>query len=583
MVDVASGVTGSGDGVGPRWKATPLLPSSRKLSWRAVLALTAAISGTLAVSFWFYEGVLTNVVFTMAVTIALGALLTAMTRRLLIATVSIAALIALVNFVSSAKREVLGMVLHAYDIIFYLGSWSTISFLWSGAPRHVMVFFVGLLLAIVLGVLAWRLETPSLRRGPPLLLAAVCVVIATFAALTKPERRQTQFYWDALYVSSFYSSWAETVETLWRGQIIEAATSSSGPLFAAAPTCAPAKKPPHIVLIHQESIVQPSLFPKLSYDHRVDPFFQSDDGRIHNMRVETYGGASWLTEFSILTGLSTHSFGGMRPFVQSLLAGKVRDTLPEALSRCGYRNVLFYPMLRNFVSNARFYDAIGIREIYDMKAQGAPTTHERDGFYYRNAVTEMERHIATSPKPLFTYIQTMSAHWPYDYPFAPEMNVSGGGPGTDPEMSEYLRRLSIAKLDYDELLADIKRRLPDEPILIIRYGDHHPMATRKLLGYADDTEVEEVDIAAESIGFITYYAVKALNFAPAPLPVHDAVDVPYLGAIMLEQAGLPLSDAYRERLRLMARCDGRYHGCARRGEILGFHRRLIDSALIDGR
>ena len=33
----------------------------------------------------------------------------------------------------------------------------------------------------------------------------------------------------------------------------------------------------------------------------------------------------------------------------------------------------------------------------------------------------------------------------------------------------------------------------------------------------------------------------------------------------------------------MARCDGRYHGCARRGEILGFHRRLIDSALIDGR
>ena len=61
---------------------------------------------------------------------------------------------------------------------------------------------------------------------------------------------------------------------------------------------------------------------------------------------------------------------------------------------------------------------------------------------------------------MFTFIQTMSAHWPYDYPYMPEVDVPGGDPGTNPEMSEYLRRLAMAKLDFDFLT--------NEPKLIIR-------------------------------------------------------------------------------------------------------------------
>ena len=114
------------------------------------------------------------------------------------------------------------------------------------------------------------------------------------------------------------------------------------------------------------------------------------------MRVETYGGASWLTEFSLLAGVSTHSFGGMRQFVQTFTQNRLKDTLPQALARCGYRNVVFYPMMRNFVSNDRFYSSIGLKEIFDMKSQGANTAQERDRFYYSNALAEMERHFKSS-------------------------------------------------------------------------------------------------------------------------------------------------------------------------------------------
>jgi hypothetical protein len=49
---------------------------------------------------------------------------------------------------------------------------------------------------------------------------------------------------------------------------------------------------------------------------------------------------------------------------------------------------------------------------------------------------------------------------------------------------------------------------------------------------------------------------------------------------MLEAAGIPLPETYQERKRLMAACEGQYYGCQRRDEILSFHRRLMNSGLV---
>jgi hypothetical protein len=195
----------------------------------------------------------------------------------------------------------------------------------------------------------------------------------------------------------------------------------------------------------------------------------------------------------------------------------------------------------------------------------------------------MARHFEASRRPLFTYIQTMSAHWPYDYPYEPGVEVPGGAAGTDPEMHEYLRRVAMAKMDYDHLLAELGRRFPNERFLIVHYGDHHPMATRTLLGHGRDTEAEDVTLDPDSIGFITYYAAQGINYRVPALPPHQPLDVSYLGTLILDLAGVPLSDSHRERRRLMTLCAGRYHSCARREEILLFHRRLIDSGVVAAR
>jgi phosphoglycerol transferase MdoB-like AlkP superfamily enzyme len=562
---------------------------SQRLQGAPAWPAAAVLWTGLGAYFWWDEGDFYNVLFTAAVTGALVAFAALLSRRVLFASVLVTALVALIIAAASTKRATMNMVVHAYDLYFYLSSLSTVSYLWSDQRRYVVAAAAIVLAVAIVAAFAFRLDASRVARGRAAAACALLVLLAWYGAASKAERRHMQFYFEDLYVSSFYASWGETIEAFWRGALLEADPHSgvAPPLaiptrcdLAAAPSSA---RPPHIILIHEESVVPPSLFPSLGYDHGLDPFFRSADGTSRRLRVETYGGASWLTEFSLLAGVSTYSFGSMRQFVQTFMQGRLKDTLPQALERCDYRNVVFYPLHRNFVSNDKFYSSIGMREIFDMKAQGAKSAQERDRFYFDNALDEMGRHFKRSRRPLFTFIQTMSAHWPYDVTFAPEESVPGGDPGTDPEMHEYLRRLSLTKRDYDYLVGELRRRFPHERFLIVHYGDHQPTATRTLLGYDRETEAEDVALDPDSIGFITYYAVQGVNYAVPPLPAYETLDVSYLGSVILDLAGLPLSDSHRERLWLMSLCEGRYYRCSRRGAILRFHRRLIDSGVVAAR
>jgi phosphoglycerol transferase MdoB-like AlkP superfamily enzyme len=553
------------------------------LSARSVWATSAVIVAGLAYYHWFYEGWRETIIFAGAVTTALVALLTFFSRRILFSLAVIAALTAIIVIASDVKRHFIEMVLHAYDVVFYMTSFATLQFLWVDHRVPLIALAAALISTAVLGWTLYRIDTSRVPRAVSAVVLIFATATAAWASYAKGERRNTLFYWDHLYLSSFYASWSETLETLWKGQLLDARAHQNKPLFKMAQMCDLKSRPPHIILIHQESVVPPELFPKLRYDTSLDPFFRSFDGELHKLRVETYGGASWLTEFSVLAGLSTYSFGGMRTFVQSLMQGKVHDTLPQVLKRCGYRNSVFYPVPKDFVSNGSFYASAGMPEIFDYKAQGATRFNERDSFYYGNALKYFTRHISMSSAPTFTFIITSATHLPYTNTYEPTANVVGGGPGTDPEMSEYLRRLAMAKMDYQDFKAALDAQFPNERFLIVAYGDHQPVATRTLLGFDKSLDAEDVKMSPDSPGFLTYYSVDGIHYTPSPLPEVDALDVPYLGTVLLQAARIPLPGDYTERQRLLAVCGGRYFTCGKQRQILGFHRRLIDSGLIDAR
>ncbi len=541
---------------------------------------TFVIAAATGIYFFAAEGGPANSLFGTAVTFAIAALTVAASRRLLFASVVTGGLVVFIHTVSWIKQQTTELILHAYDVVAFLGSWPGIERLWIEHGGHAAALLAGLAAMALLGWITYRMDNTRISRLHAASIAVVFAAIAAAAADAKGERRHTEYYFENLYVTFFYASWAETIETLWRGNLIQTTGEAQRPRLGPPADCAPAGPRPHIILVHQESVVPPAFFPSLSYDRRIDPFFHSFDGRLHKLRVETYGGASWLTEFAVLTGLSTRSFGGMRQFVQPMMAGKLKDTLPKALATCGYRNVMLYPMLRRFLGAGKFFAAAGFGEIVDAKDQGAKDANERDRFYYANALSEMERHFKASAKPLFLYIQTMATHGSYSYAYMPEVDVPGGGSGTHPDMHEYLRRLAMAAMDYAFLRKELVRRFPGRPFLIVHYGDHHPLATQTLLGYGEDASIEDIVQSGNAAALTTYYAIDAIRYRPPPLSGLDFLDVAYLGTIILEAAGLPLPEAHRERKRLMMLCGGRYHDCPAQDEIMKFHRRLIDSGLM---
>ena len=522
-------------------------------------------------------------VHAMAVTAALIAIFAFVTRRAVLSATLAAAVVLFVLAVAYIKLQRTNFILHAWDL-FDTGVWRfSVADIAREFPLATGAAALALLTLALAPIVSALREAPNIRRIPALAAFVALAIAGVVISRLEGGPRHMQYTLPDQHVSSFYSSWPEAIETLVRGQLIDAAP---GPLaaFDPAPACAPQDKPPHIILIHQESVTPPAPLKGLDYDRTLDSFFKSHDGKSHAMRVETYGGASWLTEFSVLTGAASRFFGSIRHFVQIYMAGRMDDALPTVLSRCGYTNMMFYPFLKGFFGSARFFETVGLSQIYDAREQKSVNPMESDSFYYANMLAEIGRRMERKEGPLFIYLQTMAAHWPYDVTYWPERNVKGGGPGTQREMNEFLRRLAMAKEDYAALLKELARRFPNERFLIVHYGDHQPLATRFFFGF-DAEEIERINetLPDASPAFVTYFAVDGVNYAPPALPNIETIDSAYLGAVILEQAQLPLPPSWSERARLMRGCDGRYALCPDRQSILQFHRRLIDSGLLIAR
>src|SRR5215471_7900968 len=204
--------------------------------------------------------------FAVAVTVAITSFVSLLSRRLLFASVIASSLVAVVFLISLEKQATMNMGLHSYDLFFYLYA-DTLEFLWRDYRRYVVTAIAALVAATIVAVLAWRFDTTRLSRlASGLTLVAAIAAAATFepqaSGVDDAFRLFTQ---NNSFVSAFYLSWSETWGTLVRGQLVEAAARTPLPDFASESLCTPSAKPPHIVLIHQESLVPPSLFPWLHY------------------------------------------------------------------------------------------------------------------------------------------------------------------------------------------------------------------------------------------------------------------------------------------------------------------------------
>lgn len=483
----------------------------------------------------------------------------------------------LLLLLSRFKHDILLMTVNFVDLM--LIDTDTFAFLMMIFPQLGLRAAVGTALVVFTLAVIWRLDVLRIRRTVAGAASAACLTGLVALSLAVPTDP-----WEEFYAENYFSKYARSAVTavgdlITRG-ILDSSAKADAQLPAAVP-CVP-QKPPHIIMIHDESSFDARAIPGIKVPPGYGDYFKSSDGKSRTLLVEGPGGPSWYTEYNVVTGLSARSFGRFVDFVTRIAAGRVERGLPRTLRNCGFNTFTLYPMYGSFLSAERFQTTAGTENFLDSRALGA-AFQDTDGFYF-NAAADVINRERGKGRPLYLHVYTAQNHFPWTFRFRPDLAADWKAPGNTPDVDEYLRRQHMTEVDYKAFIERLKRDFPDESFLIVRFGDHQPYFARSLIDPGQDDSVLVRRIAAGDPRFLrTYYAIDTINFTPRDVTnAIDNLDAPYLPLIILEAAGIPLDPSFSEQKRILVRCKGLFFRCSNGAEARRFNRLLIDAGLIKG-
>jgi len=486
-------------------------------------------------------------------------------------------MIGVLVLLSQLKYHVLMMTVKFIDLL--IVDTDTITFLFTIFPALRAIVGLCAVALVPIVILAWRSDPFRVRRLTALALAFACAGWLTILEMQFHMEPFEAFY-GGNHVSAFARSGVDAVSDLMTHGLMESDPAVADRLKSVeGSACRPAAKPPHIILVHDESSFDIRMAPGIKLPSGYGTHFLSFDGKQRRFLVEGAGGPSWYTEYNVLAGLSARSFGRFAYFVTRIAAGRVKRGLPDALRRCGYRTFSLYPALGAFMSARSFQATTGVQHFFDQHDLGTRRI-EPDSFFYDAAARMIDREHGRSPMFIFVYLA--ANHFPWDYHYRPDLMPRWQNPGNAPLVDEYLRRQAMSAQDYSDFLTRLKRQFPDDSFLLIRFGDHQPdFASTLIEPDLDENAVARRLMAYDSRYFTTYYAIDAINFAPADLSsALDTIEGPYLPLVVQEAAGLPLDSSFVEQKKIFARCKGLFYACAGGAEARHFNRMLIDAGLI---
>lgn len=501
-------------------------------------------------------------------------------RRAALAAAISLGLIELLILVSQFKFKITWMTATFLDVLVI--DPDSLTFLLSVMPGLRLVSTIAAMVGVVLLVTLWKLDRTRIPRLLTALVGSASLAAIVGLSNAVPEQPHEPFQ-GVNHVSNFVRSTVVSLSELsdsgWLD--FDRAVASRMKVLPADDECKPEGKRPHIIMVLDESSFDIRSAPNVKVPDGYGRHFASADGRSRTLITEAAGGPTWYTEYNVLTGLSTRSFGRMSFYVTRLAAGRIKRGLPQALRRCGYKTFTLYPAYGAFLSARRFQKSAGIDRMIDAREMGARDV-EPDSFYYDKAARLIGKERGDDP--LFVFVYTAANHFPWDTRYRPDLTPKWKPLNADSETDEYVRRQSISARDYAAFVAKLKRDYPDEAFLIVRFGDHPPaIAPRLLEPKMTDEQIAQGIMNREPRFFSAYYAIDAINFTPVELSsARDALDAPYLPLMIQEAAGLPLDSTFAEQKRILERCEGLFYPCKDGAEARRFNRLLIDSGVITG-
>jgi len=489
------------------------------------------------------------------------------------------ALFGAIVVLSQFKSAVLWMTITFFDIL--VVDSDTIAFLLSTFPDLRTIVVIAALVGIPLLVLIWWLDPFRIPRWIAAVGGGASFLCIAGLSFYIPEHPSEPFQ-GVNHVSNFARSGVTSVYELWTKGWLDADDATPDRLrLTASESCQPEEKPPHIIMVLDEASFDIRAVQGVKVPPDYARHFRSFDGKQRSLVVEGSGGPTWYTEYNVLTGLSARSYGRLSFYVTRIAAGRVERGLPQALRRCGYKTITLYPAYGAFLSARRFQTSAGVERLVDSSEMKAGDL-EPDRFFYDQALKMIESE--GGELPLFLFVYTVFNHFPWSTRPRPDLTPDWHDLGNHPEVDEYIRRQTMSARDYADFKQRLQRDYPGESFLVLRFGDHQPGLSAKIVDpLATEAEISRRIMTYDMRYFTTYYAIDTVNFQPKDMSVAlERLEATYLPLVLQEAAGLPLDPTFAEQKKILARCQGLFFSCAGGTEARRFNRLLIDAGLIKG-
>ncbi|MEQ4713818.1 LTA synthase family protein [Providencia alcalifaciens] len=486
---------------------------------------------------------------------ALFGVLMVLTARWLFSVVITSTLFIIIKFLNQLKVHYYKEQLFFTDINIMTdtSNMGTLGHYWLAGVALVAL----VILLVVNGVISWRLVSSS-KSLTSRIVGLILVVAGYFGASFTSDH--------------YYDRWSQTLPK-GRGtvtNIIMSAKNSSyqSPQFAGSAdyfiekaatvtleNTTPSEKP-DIVLLLQESTVNPNIYDLPAGTKLPELFmFQQDEGvaASSQMRVQTFGGGTWLSEFSALTGLNSDDFGAQKSGVFYFIVDNLKNSLLKEMKANGYYTVVLTPFNKGAYHSGHAYETLGVDRIIQPQELGYPgklqdnlwTISTEDMLKYVKEILAKE-----TDKPVFIFSLTMYEHGPYKESHSDDYGIKDKIKQADAagEFSHYMEKIIASDASIRDFASFIEKR--DRPLMFLYFGDHQP-----------GISLNQYNSPLSSPAYLTQFTLRDNLKSGTHIEIGPLTDISFLGGILLERANLKVSPFYEANIKMRHLCEGKLNDC----------------------
>lgn len=320
---------------------------------------------------------------------------------------------------------------------------------------------------------------------------------------------------------------------------------------------------PNVIIALNESTFDPKIIKLPDSLKNLSDFLSRDSNPQFYMplRVHTYGGGTWRSEFAALSGLNHEDFGPPGDYAPYTIVPNLNLSLAREFQKNGYHTIGLYPINGTFFNARNAYRAYGFDEFLDGKDLGfgdEKWIQITDSIWFNKLEEVLRATQQRVGKPIFVFALTIYNHGPHNTSFE---QISSEGQKMDlrsitdkslrDSLRDYLARFLDTKRAHEKFIASFVMKNP-RPTIFASFGDHFP-------GFLNEQSQITFTNSFQSIN--TTYLAGWSNFKLPRQPRFPLFDLTHLGSLLLDLSCLNKSQAFKANAVMRETCQGSEDSC----------------------